>query len=152
MRQEREMKTYEIIKNIYNQITESFYSIENNNLSTGELDTLISETMEDIKLAYKYLSKLNVYELIHKADEVDTKAFKNNVKAFKTNIEFIQINIEKILNFKSKVKCDVHQHHTPPEMWDEFDHQKWSNHVEFEKMVARSYNEKLNNQINTISF
>lgn len=139
MTQKNELKTYEILKSIYFQIKDSFYSIENDNLDNTEVKSLIEDTLEEIYMLNKYVKKLNIYEMTFDMHVLDIANVKENIKYIKEGSSFIENDLLKIQKFVPKVDSPKQGNQTPPEMWEDFERENWEKHIKYRQEEAIAY-------------
>ena len=78
---------YKIAKSLYQDISDDFYEIENND---GEDSYMIDQTLEDIKRLNRHINRIHIEELEDNYDTGVIEVLQNNIDTFKEASYYIE--------------------------------------------------------------
>jgi hypothetical protein len=108
---------YWIIKDLYFQIKDDFYEIENNQPSNEE--QLIEKTIDNCEASLELIEKINL-KVIKKMYPDNIYTITKNIEKFKEQADYILAAVKKIKKHQKKQRNPL-----PPEMWPDKERVEW---------------------------
>ena len=81
-------QNYKIAKNLYQDISDDFYEIENN--SEQDDDYLIDQTLDDVKRLNRHINRINMEDLESEYDQDVLEILDNNIDTFREASYYIE--------------------------------------------------------------